>query len=35
MGPRTRYAIRVYERTHGLPADGVIDRRLLATMGIA
>src|SRR6266566_751977 len=35
MGPRTRYAIRVYERTHGLPADGIIDRRLLATMGIA
>ena len=35
MGPRTRYAIRVYERSHGLPADGIIDRRLLATMGIA
>ena len=35
MGPRTRYAIQVYERRHGLPADGVIDRRLLATMGIA
>src|SRR5438477_11143074 len=35
MGPRTRYAIRVYERRHGLPADGIIDRRLLATMGIA
>jgi hypothetical protein len=35
MGPRTRYAVRVYERRHGLPADGIIDRRLLATMGIA
>jgi len=35
MGPRTHYAIRVYERSHGLPADGIIDRRLLATMGIA
>ena len=35
MGPRTRYAIRVYERRHGLPADGIIDRHLLATMGIA
>jgi putative peptidoglycan binding protein len=35
MGPRTRYAIRVYERRHGLPADGIIDRSLLATMGIA
>ena len=35
MGPRTRYAIRAYERRHGLPADGVIDRRLLVTMGIA
>ncbi len=35
MGPRTRYAIRVYERRHGLPADGIIDRRLLATMGLA
>jgi Putative peptidoglycan binding domain len=35
MGPRTHYAIRVYERRHGLPVDGIIDRRLLATMGIA
>jgi Putative peptidoglycan binding domain len=35
MGPRTRYAVRVYERRHGLPADGIIDRHLLATMGIA
>lgn len=35
IGPRTRYAIRAYERRHGPPADGVIDRHLLATMGIA
>lgn len=35
MGPRTRYAIRVYEGRHGLPVDGIIDRRLLATMGLA
>ena len=35
MGPRTSYAIRVYERRHGLPTDGIIDSRLLATMGIA
>ena len=35
MGPCTRYAIRAYERRHGLPAYGVIDRRLLTTMGIA
>jgi peptidoglycan hydrolase-like protein with peptidoglycan-binding domain len=35
MGPRTRSAIRAYERRHGLPVDGVIDSRLLATMGLA
>ncbi len=35
MGPRTRYAIRAYEGRHGLPIDGVIDRRLLATLGLA
>jgi hypothetical protein len=35
LGPRTRYAIRAYERTHGLPADGIIDHRLLRTMGLA
>ena len=35
LGDRTRYAIRVYERNHGLPADGRIDPRLLATMGIS
>jgi len=35
LGDRTRYAIRVYELIHGLPADGRIDPRLLATMGIS
>jgi hypothetical protein len=35
IGPRTRYAIRAYEARHGLPADGRIDSRLLATMGLA
>jgi len=35
IGPRTRYAILAYERNHGLPADGVIDNRLLRTMGLA
>jgi Putative peptidoglycan binding domain len=35
MGPRTRSAIRAYERRHALPVDGVIDRHLLETMGLA
>ena len=35
IGPRTHYAIRAYERNHGVPADGVIDHRLLRTMGLA
>ena len=35
MGPRTRSAIRAYERRHGLPADGAIDSRLLEIMGLA
>ena len=35
MGSGTRRAIRAYERSHGLPVDGAIHRRLLATMGIA
>ena len=35
MGPRTRSAIRAYERRHDLPVDGLIDSRLLATMGLA
>jgi hypothetical protein len=32
MGPRTRAAIRAYERTHNLPVDGVITKELLGTM---
>jgi Putative peptidoglycan binding domain len=35
IGPRTRSAIRAYERRHGLRVDGAIDRQLLATMGLA
>lgn len=35
MGPRTVYAIRAYERNHGLRADGLIDHRLLRAMGLA
>ena len=35
IGPRTRSAIRVYERQHGLTPDGAIDRQLLAAMGLA
>ena len=35
IGSGTRRAIRAYERSHGLPVDGVIHRRLLATMGLA
>ena len=35
IGPRTQYAIRAYEHNHGLPADGIIDNRLLRTMGLA
>jgi hypothetical protein len=35
MGRGTRRAIRAFERSHGLPADGAIRRRLLATMGLA
>jgi hypothetical protein len=34
MGPRTRSAIRAYERRHGLPIDGAIDRPLLEAMGL-
>jgi hypothetical protein len=33
-GAGTRSAIRSYERTHGLRVDGLIDQRLLATMGL-
>jgi peptidoglycan hydrolase-like protein with peptidoglycan-binding domain len=35
IGSGTRRAIRAYERSHGLPIDGAINRRLLATMGLA
>ena len=35
VGSGTRRAIRAYERSHGLPIDGQIHRRLLATMGLA
>src|SRR5713226_2515330 len=31
MGRRTRAAIRVYERTHGLRVDGVISQQLIGT----
>jgi hypothetical protein len=33
-GVATRRAIREYERVHGLPANGEITGRLLATMGL-
>ena len=33
-GPRTRSAIRAYERAHGLRVDGVISDQLLGTMGL-
>ena len=35
MGSGTRRAIRAYERSHGLPVDGAVHRRLLAAMGLA
>jgi len=35
MGPGTRSAIRAFERNNRLPVDGVIDRQLLRTMGLA
>jgi hypothetical protein len=35
MGPRTRRAVRAYERDHGMPAYGVIDRQLPAATGLA
>lgn len=35
IGNGTRSAIRAYEHNHGLVVDGRIDRRLLATLGIA
>jgi hypothetical protein len=35
IGNGTRTAIRAFERSNGLPVDGVIDRQLLATMGLS
>ena len=35
IGARTRTAIRAYERANGLHVDGLIDQRLLETMGLA
>ena len=35
IGSGTRTAIRAFERNNGLPSDGVIDRQLLRTMGLA
>jgi hypothetical protein len=35
IGNETRRAVRAFERNHGLAVDGRIDRRLLATMGLA
>lgn len=34
MGSRTRYAIRAYQRDHGLRADGEISEELLRTIGV-
>jgi hypothetical protein len=35
IGAGTRSAIRAFERNNGLPVDGLIDRELLRTMGLA
>ena len=35
IGSGTRTAIRAFERNNGLPVDGIIDRQLLKTMGLA
>ena len=35
IGPGTRAAVRAFEQNNGLPVDGVIDRQLLRTMGLA
>jgi len=35
IGPGTRNAVRAFERNNGLPVDGIIDRQLLRTMGLA
>ena len=34
MGPQTHYAIRAYERDHGLRPDGAISGQLLRNMGL-
>jgi len=34
MGPRTHYAIRAYERDHGLRVDGTISGQLVRNMGL-
>src|SRR3989454_12529510 len=34
MGPRTHYAIRAYERDHGLGVDGVVNGQLLRNNGL-
>lgn len=34
MGPGTRWAIRAYERDHGLHVDGVVSGPLMRNMGI-
>jgi hypothetical protein len=35
LGPKTRRAIRAYERDHNAPAYGVIDRQILTKLGMA
>jgi putative peptidoglycan binding protein len=34
LGPRTRRAIRAYERDHNMPAYGAINRQVLRTLGL-
>ena len=34
LGSRTKYAIRAYQRDHGLEANGTLDEELLRTMGL-
>jgi len=34
MGPQTRRAIRAYQRSNGLRADGTISNSLITTMGL-
>jgi peptidoglycan hydrolase-like protein with peptidoglycan-binding domain len=35
FGPATRYAVRQWQRNHGLPASGIIDERTNATLETA